>query len=111
MERSISRVRAIDTNNVTRWFWSYATSSLAVIRSRTKRTRLIWTRRRCFGVFRYADHDEVFLAGDAYYGAPGHLPSIFAGTVLVEFSPTDALNQTMSVVGANLEASKPAGQP
>jgi len=57
-------------------------------------------------IFRYADHDETFEAGDAYYGAPGHLPLIFAGTELVEFSPTDALNATMSVVGANLEASK-----
>ncbi|MEV7739498.1 AAA family ATPase [Streptomyces sp. NPDC088921] len=27
-------------------------------------------------VFRYADHDEVFHAGDAYYGAPGHLPPV-----------------------------------
>ena len=59
-------------------------------------------------IFRYADHDEVFQAGDAYYGAPGHLPLLFAGTELVEFSPTDALNETMSVVGANLEASKTA---
>ena len=25
-------------------------------------------------IFRYPDHDEVFTAGDAYYGAPGHLP-------------------------------------
>jgi hypothetical protein len=57
-------------------------------------------------IFRYADHDEVFEAGDAYYGAPGHLPLIFAGTDLVEFSPTDTLNQTMSIVGANLQASK-----
>ena len=31
-------------------------------------------------IFRYADHDEVFTAGDAYYGAPGHLPLLFAGT-------------------------------
>ena len=30
-------------------------------------------------IFRYADHDEVFTAGDAYYGAPGHLPLLFAG--------------------------------
>jgi hypothetical protein len=33
---------------------------------------------------------------------------MFAGTELVEFSPTDVLNQTMSVVGANLEASNAA---
>ena len=33
-------------------------------------------------IFRCADHDVVFQAGDAYYGAPGHLPLIFAGTVV-----------------------------
>jgi hypothetical protein len=59
-------------------------------------------------IFRYADHDEVFQAGDAYYGAPGHLPLIFAGTELVEFSPTDALNELMAVIGPNLEAAKAA---
>ena len=60
-------------------------------------------------IFRYPDHDEVFEAGDAYYGAPGHLPLLFAGTEVVEFSPTDALNSTMGVVGANLEAAKASG--
>jgi hypothetical protein len=60
-------------------------------------------------VFRYADHDEVFNAGDAYYGAPGHLPLLFAGTEVIEFSPTDELNATMAVVGANLAAAQAAG--
>jgi hypothetical protein len=60
-------------------------------------------------IFRYADRDEVYEAGDAYFGAPGHLPLMFAGTELVEFSPTDALNQTMGIVGQNLEAAKAAG--
>ena len=57
-------------------------------------------------VFRYADHDEVYTAGDAYYGAPGHLPLLFAGTELIEFSPTTALNSTMAVVSQNLEAAR-----
>ena len=60
-------------------------------------------------VFRYADHDEVFTAGDAYYGAPGHLPLIFAGTELVEFSPAGPLTETMGVIGKNLEAARAAG--
>ena len=55
-------------------------------------------------VFRYADHDETYEAGDAYVAPPGHLPLMFAGTELVEFSPTESLNATMSVVGANLAA-------
>ncbi len=39
--------------------------------------------------FRWADHEETYGAGDAYYAAPGHLPLITAGTSLVEFSPSD----------------------
>ena len=57
-------------------------------------------------VFRYADHDETFTAGDAYYGAPGHLPLISAGTEVVEFSPPDALQATMAVLGANMAAAQ-----
>ena len=57
-------------------------------------------------VFRYADHDETYVAGDAYYGAPGHLPLLFADTELIEFSPTAALNETMQVIDANLTAVK-----
>lgn len=57
-------------------------------------------------VFRYADHDEEYTAGDAYYGAPGHLPLLFAGTEVVEFSPTGALAATTAVVSRNVEAMK-----
>ena len=56
--------------------------------------------------FRYADHDEVYEAGDAYYGAPGHVPILSAGAEIVEFSPSVELQQTMAVVGQNLEAMK-----
>jgi hypothetical protein len=52
--------------------------------------------------FRWEDHEETYGAGDAYYVAPGHLPLIAAGTSVVEFSPSDALQQTMDVIGANL---------
>jgi hypothetical protein len=51
---------------------------------------------------RYADREETLTAGDAYYVAPGHLPLLYAGTEVVEFSPTDALQATMAVVGANM---------
>jgi hypothetical protein len=57
-------------------------------------------------VFRYPDHDEVYHAGDAYYGAPGHVPLVFAGTEVVEFSPTAAMRETMAVVGRNLAAAQ-----
>jgi hypothetical protein len=58
--------------------------------------------------FRWADHEETYGSGDAYYVAPGHLPLITAGTSLVEFSPSDALQRTMAVIESNLES---AGEP
>ena len=54
--------------------------------------------------FRYADHEETFAAGDAYYAPAGHTPVMAAGTEIVEFSPSEALQATMSVVEANLAA-------
>ncbi|GAB0102288.1 hypothetical protein JMUB6875_12550 [Nocardia sp. JMUB6875] len=55
-------------------------------------------------VLRYADHEETFTAGDAYYAAPGHLPLVFAGSEVIEFSPTDAFGQTMSVLERNMQS-------
>jgi hypothetical protein len=54
--------------------------------------------------FRYADHDETFAAGDAYYAPAGHLPLMAGGTEVVEFSPSEALGTTMAVVEGNLAA-------
>jgi hypothetical protein len=54
--------------------------------------------------FRTKDGEEVFEAGDAYYAGPGHTPVLFAGTEVVEFSPTKALEQTIAVVTKNMEA-------
>jgi len=48
--------------------------------------------------------EEVVEAGEAYYVPPGHTPKIFAGTEVVEFSPTKELNETMEVVMKNVEA-------
>jgi hypothetical protein len=52
--------------------------------------------------FRSGDHEEVFEAGDAYYVGPGHTPILYAGTEVVEFSPTEKLAQTMEVVTKNM---------
>ena len=54
--------------------------------------------------FKFADHDEVYEAGDAYYAPPGHIPVIAAGTETIEFSPTGPYEQTMAVVAQNLAA-------
>lgn len=50
---------------------------------------------------RYIDRTEIYTAGDAYYAAPGHLPWPHVGSEVIEFSPTEALQATMAVVGAN----------
>jgi hypothetical protein len=54
--------------------------------------------------FRYADAEETFETGDAYYAPPGHVPVVTEGTELVEFSPTGAFRETMEVVSRNIEA-------
>jgi hypothetical protein len=54
--------------------------------------------------FKFAGSEESFEAGDAYYAPPGHTPFLHAGTELVEFSPTDALGETIGVVTENLRA-------
>ena len=58
-------------------------------------------------VFRYADREETYTAGDLYYVPPGHLPLPSAGTEVVEFSPTEQLQDTMAVLGANMAAGVP----
>ena len=54
--------------------------------------------------FRWADHEETYGAGDAYYAPPGHLPLIKAGTSLVKFSLSGALQQTMAVLRSKLSS-------
>ena len=55
--------------------------------------------------FRSTDGEELFEAGDAYYVGPGHTPVLYAGTEVVEFSPTVELQQTLEVVEKNMAAS------
>src|SRR5213592_5061276 len=54
--------------------------------------------------FRYADSDEVYEAGDAYYAPPGHIPVVSAGTEIVEFSPSEEYGRTIEVLTSNLAA-------
>lgn len=53
--------------------------------------------------FRSGGTEEVFEAGDAYYVGPGHTPILYAGTEVVEFSPSEELAQTMKVVTGNMQ--------
>ncbi len=52
--------------------------------------------------FKYADYDDVYEAGDAYYAPPGHIPVVDAGTEGVEFSTAAEFAQTLEVLERNL---------
>jgi hypothetical protein len=54
-------------------------------------------------VYRFADHDETYNAGDAYYAAPGHVPLSFADAETIEFSPSAELQQTEAVIARNMQ--------
>ncbi|HVG74828.1 MAG TPA: hypothetical protein VM824_05570 [Thermoleophilaceae bacterium] len=54
--------------------------------------------------FRYADRDEVCVAGDAFYTPPGHIPVKHEpGTELVTFSPTEELRVTEETMRRNMK--------
>jgi hypothetical protein len=54
--------------------------------------------------FTYTDgHEEVYEAGEAYHAPSGHTPTLYAGTELVEFSPTGPMQETIAVVTRNME--------
>jgi hypothetical protein len=56
-------------------------------------------------VFTYRDGtQDVITAGEAYVTKAGHTPKIYPGTEVIEFSPTEAFDRTMEVVGKNMEA-------
>lgn len=56
-------------------------------------------------VYEYADGEEVIEAGEAYFARPGHISKVFAGTELIEFSPTEELAKTRAAIARNREAS------
>ena len=56
-------------------------------------------------IVRYADHEEVVEAGDAFYMAPGHAPEAEEGTEIIQFSPTEQLAQVEAAIAAALQGS------
>ncbi len=54
--------------------------------------------------YRFADRDEVFEAGDAFYVPPGHVPLAEAGSELVQFSPAEELRTVVAAMMGNAEA-------
>jgi hypothetical protein len=53
--------------------------------------------------YRFADHDEVYEEGDAFY-LPGHIPLADAGSELVQFSPSAELKVVSETMTRNAEA-------
>jgi len=63
-------------------------------------------------VYRYADGDDEITAGEAYYARPGHISVVYAGTELVEFSPSVELATTSAAIARNRAAGvEPAVPP
>jgi mannose-6-phosphate isomerase-like protein (cupin superfamily) len=55
---------------------------------------------------RYADHEEIVEAGEAFYFPPGHAPEAEAGTELVQFSPTDQWDALMTEMRQVMQATQ-----
>ena len=49
-------------------------------------------------------HEEVIEAGEAYYIPPGHTQRADAGTEIVQFSPSEVLDQVSAQMMANMKA-------
>ena len=54
--------------------------------------------------YRFADHEEVFEAGDAFYLPPGHIPAAEAGSEILQFSPAEELQVVAEAMVANMQA-------
>ena len=52
---------------------------------------------------RFADHEEVFVAGDAFYAPPGHVPLHEADSEVLLFSPAEELKATEAVMMKNMQ--------
>ena len=48
----------------------------------------------------YADREEVFEAGDAFYMTPGHVPAATKGSEFLQISPAETMNETVAAIQA-----------
>ncbi|MFE7171650.1 hypothetical protein [Streptomyces sp. NPDC057616] len=56
-------------------------------------------------VFRYADREETYEAGDAFCAEAGHVPlHTEPGTEHLQFSPADELRRTSEVIMNNVQS-------
>jgi hypothetical protein len=55
-----------------------------------------------------AAFESALTVQDVPEAPPGHTPALYAGTKVVEFSPTEPLQETIEVVTRNMEAASTA---
>jgi hypothetical protein len=53
--------------------------------------------------FTFADHTEVFQAGDAFYAPPSHSPTVAAGTEFVIISPAEQVAEVNEAISNNVQ--------
>lgn len=53
--------------------------------------------------FTFADHAEVFEAGDAFYVPPSHTPAVAAETEFVLISPAEQIAEVNAAIQRNME--------
>ncbi|HEX8990437.1 MAG TPA: hypothetical protein VF784_02055 [Anaerolineales bacterium] len=58
---------------------------------------------------KYADHEEVIAAGEAYHLPAGHNVVVDEDCEIVEFSPRDESQKTMVVAARNMKAMQGSG--
>ena len=54
-------------------------------------------------IMRFADHEEVCEAGDAFYAPPGHVPFHEANSEVLSFSPADELKAAEAAMMKNMQ--------
>ena len=58
--------------------------------------------------FVFADGEETYEAGDAFYTPPGHIPLAAAGTEFVQFSPSLELQAVAAAMVKNMQEAQRA---
>jgi uncharacterized RmlC-like cupin family protein len=58
--------------------------------------------------FKFADHEETFNAGDAFYVPAGHTPANSEGAEYLQFSPAAELKVTSDQIMENMKAMQAA---
>lgn len=60
--------------------------------------------------FHYADHDEIYHEGDAFYAPAGHVPvHTEPGSEYLQISPSDELRRTNEVIMTNFQSLREQG--